>query len=330
MKQLVLFIALATFLACDRGTVPHAEPVAEQRDTLAHDTLLLIEADTAAGFHFPYYLYIPEGTVSGPQHLLVETNNTGTNDTLAYHVRAASEQVTNASLGNSLSWGLKVPFLMPAFPRPQTAWQYYTHALDRDAALLDTGAMRRLDLQLIAMMEHARPRLKALGYEVHDKVLLNGFSASGTFANRFTLLHPERVAAMACGGINGLAILPVDSLNGIALDYPLGTHDAQKLFGARPDTAAFKRVPQLLYLGALDDNDAVLFDDAYSRQEQQVVHTAIGRPIPERWTQCRNVYVQHKVNASFRTYPGIGHATDRMIYKDVMMFFRAAMSQQER
>lgn len=105
MKYAALFLVLATFLACGRGPAPHAEPVAEQRDTLAHDTLLLIDADTAAGFHFPYYLYIPEGTVSGPQHLLVETNNTGTNDTLAYHVRAAAEQVTNASLGNSLSWG---------------------------------------------------------------------------------------------------------------------------------------------------------------------------------------------------------------------------------
>lgn len=328
MKHIGLLFAVASFVACDRGDATPTDPVTEQRDTLARDTLLLVEADTAAGFHFPYYLYIPQGTVSGAQHLLVETNNTGTNDTLAYHVRGASDQVTNASLGNSLSWGLKVPFLMPAFPRPQTAWQYYTHALDRDAALLDTGAMRRLDLQLIAMMEHARPRLKALGYEVRDKVLLNGFSASGTFANRFTLLHPERVAAVACGGINGLAILPVDSLNGAALDYPLGTHDAEQLFGAAPDTAAFKRVPQLLYLGALDDNDAVLFDDAYSRQEQQVVHSAIGRPIADRWTQCRNVYVQHKVNASFRTYPGIGHATDRMIYKDVMMFFRAAMAEQ--
>ena len=170
--------------------------------------------------------------------------------------------------------------------------------------------------------------MKALGYEVREKVLLNGFSASGTFANRFTLLHPERVAAVACGGINGLAILPVDSLNGAALDYPLGMHDAEQLFGAAPDTATFKRVPQLLYLGALDDNDAVLFDDAYSRHEQQVVHSAIGRPIADRWTQCRNVYVQHKVNASFRIYPGIGHATDRMIYKDVMLFFRAAMAEQ--
>ena len=328
MKLLYFLFAAATITACGRGDATPTDPVTEQHDTLTQDTLLLIEADTAAGFHFPYYLYIPEGTVSGAQHLLVETNNTGTNDTLAYHVRGASEQVTNASLGNSLSWGLKVPFLMPAFPRPQTAWQYYTHALDRDAALLDTGAMRRLDLQLIAMIEHARPQLKALGYEVRDKVLLNGFSASGTFSNRFTLLHPDRVAAMACGGINGLAILPVDSLNGAALDYPLGTHDAEQLFGTAPDTAAFKRVPQLLYLGALDDNDAVLFDDAYSRQEQQVVHTAIGRPIADRWTQCRNVYVQHKVNASFRTYPGIGHATDRMIYKDVMMFFRAAMAEQ--
>lgn len=32
------------------------------------------------------------------------------------------------------------------------------------------------------------------------------------------------------------------------------------------------------------------------------------------------------MNASFRAYPGIGHATDRMIHKDVMMFFRAVMA----
>lgn len=326
MKLIVPLLAAATFLACGRGGVPRAEPVAGPRDTLARDTLLLIGADTAAGFHFPYYLYIPEGTVSGPQHLLVETNNTGPNDTLAAHVRGAAEQVTNASLGSSLSWGLKVPFLMPAFPRPRTAWPIYTHALDRDAVLLDTGAMQRLDRQLIAMIEDARPRLQALGYAVHDQVLLNGFSASGTFANRFTLLHPERVAAVACGGINSIAMLPVDSLNGAALDYPLGTHDAERLFSRPLDTAAFKRVPQLLYMGALDDNDAVDFDDAYARQEREVVHTAIGRAMADRWTQCRTVYVDQKVNASFRIYPGIGHATDRMIYKDVMMFFRAAMA----
>ena len=42
-----------------------------------------------------------------------------------------------------------------------------------------------MDLQLLAMIDDVRARLKAVGLVTHEKALLTGFSASGTFTNRF-------------------------------------------------------------------------------------------------------------------------------------------------
>lgn len=50
--------------------------------------------------------------------------------------------------------------------------------------------------QLLAMVEDAGARLKMMGYSTGSQFLMVGFSASGTLANRFTLIHPDRVKAV--------------------------------------------------------------------------------------------------------------------------------------
>lgn len=299
------------------------------KDLTPKDTLLRIEANPAAGFNFPYYLFIPQGTpIQQSLYLMIETNNAGVNDSIDYQDRHARVQAQKHSLGNSIVRELKIPFLVPVFPRSETNWTVYTHALDRDAILMDTGDAQRLDLQLIAMIENAKSVLASMEIPVKEKVLFNGFSASGTFANRFTIIHPEKVGAVAVGGINGIPILPVKSIKKVSLDYPLGINDYKKVFGKHFNLKNYNALPQFLYMGAKDDNDAVQFDDAYSDVEREKVNKVIGKTMmPDRWDNTRDIYESVGVNAIFKTYNHIGHGTDEKIHADIIEFFTKVIQQ---
>lgn len=272
---------------------------------------------------YPYLLQIPKDPIAGATRLLVEPNNTGTvSDDPQVHLDAAHHLVRNA-LGGSLAARLNVPLLVPVFPRPEADWKIYTHQLDRDSMRIKSGPMRRLDLQLIAMIEDAQRRLRAAGIHVDDRVLMTGFSASGTFANRFTMLHPTRVRAVATGGLNGLLMVPTPALGAVALPYPIGTADVGQLTGKRVDVAAWRLVPQFIYMGELDDNDALQFDDGYDDDERALVYSVLGeRMQPDRWTRVQALYRDAGANATLNTYAGIGHGTDKRIAGELEEFFR--------
>jgi len=293
------------------------------------DTLLRIEADPAKGFNYPYFLLIPRKTPRQQTlYLLVEPNNTGAiNDTLAVHERAA-RAMTNGprgGLGRELARNLGIPLLTPIFPRPAQQWKIYTHALDKDA-MNAKGPMQRLDLQLLRMTEDARARLQSLQIPTQPQLLLNGFSASASFVNRFTALHPGRVKAVAGGGLNGLLILPVEKVQGAALPYPLGIANLPSLTGEKFQRRAYQAVTQFYYMGALDDNDAAAYDDAYDEGERQLIYQHLGKAMqPDRWVYCQQTYQSQKVKATFKTYPGIGHATDMVIFNDLLAFFNAQL-----
>jgi hypothetical protein len=85
-------------------------------------------------------------------------------------------------------------------------------------------------------------------------------------------------------------------------------------------------VPQFLYMGAKDDNDAVLFDDGYSESERAVVFQVLGEKMqPDRWMHMQELYRNAGANATFRTYEHMGHGTDQKINDEVVEFFRKAM-----
>lgn len=322
-----LFIALT--LLCISSKAENTKVYETKSVITTIDTVIKIEAHPELGFNYAYYLRIPKGLNSEQvQYLLVETNNSGVNDTLSFHEKETYLETIRNSLGASLCSNLKVPFLIPIFPRPAKEWELYTHAFDRDVASIKEGAMKRLDLQLIAMIEHSKTVLKKYGIATKEKFLMNGFSASGTFANRFTLIHPTLVAGTACGGINAIPILCVKKLEKIELKYPIGISDFEQLFGTTVNLEEYKKVPQFIYMGENDKNDAVLFDDAYSKAERKLIFKLLGQQlIPDRFSKCESVYIENKVNSTFKVYPGIGHQTDRKVLNEVVDFFTKIMEQ---
>ncbi len=117
--------------------------------------------------------------------------------------------------------------------------------------------------------------------------------------------------------------MPVAELEGQALNYPLGIADIEEVSGEQLNLQAYSVLPKMLFKGALDDNDAVAFDDAYSSEEREIVYRFMGQQlIPQRWEFVQEVYRKSNIQADFRTYPNIGHGTDLKINDELVAFFR--------
>jgi hypothetical protein len=290
-----------------------------------HGEIIQQEPNPHQGYNFPYLLFIPEQIDKNQKlRLIVEPNNTGyVSDDFDNHVEGARQIIENTGhIGKFLADSLKYPLLVPIFPRSEEKWETYTHALDRDAIKTDEEAIKRIDLQLISMIDAAKIMLNKMGYAVHDKVIMTGFSASATFTNRFTFIHPEKIKLCIAGGLNSMLILPVEELNGTPLKYPLGTHDFTTIFRDSVHLALLKQVPQFLFMGGTDDNDAVLYDDAYDMDEREIVFSNFGKDLTSRWIFCGNMYKHTFDKATIKTYDETGHTINDNIRGDALEFAR--------
>lgn len=291
-----------------------------------------VDAAPGHGFQWPYYLYVPENTGSrGDEghliHILVLPNNTGQwNDSFSVHEQAAFNKATG-SWCTRLAEDLDAALLVPVFPRPADNWQLYTHALDRDTLETEILELERLDLQLGAMIDDAIGRLSANGWRVNPKVLMTGFSASGMFANRFTVLHPERVLAAAIGSPGGWPIAPVDTWKGESLRYPIGVGDVEELAGTPFALENFRQVPLFFFIGDQDDNDSVPHDDGYDDKDAILIFYLFGRTPLERWSIAQELYESIGANVDFRVYSGVGHTIPPEMLEDVKVFFEEALQE---
>ena len=283
-----------------------------------------VEAQPSKGFLYPYYLYVPPELWSAKgknvkQTLLVLPNNTGkTDDEFAAHDKYARRNIEDL---RRLGSNLKVALLMPAFPRPQSDWRIYTHAIDRDSLLTERKEYKRFDRQLIRMIDDARTRLRSNGYLFDKRVLMFGFSASGMFTNRFVFLHPERIKAAAIGSPGGWAIVPVASWKGKTLRYPIGVADFKAVSGKKLDMKRLKRVPLFLFLGAEDTNDSVIFRDSYELEDEKLIFNLFGKTLIERWAFTQEIYSANLRGATLALYPKVGHTLTKEMWDDIKAFF---------
>jgi hypothetical protein len=323
-KMRILFILIFT-VSC-------AVSFGQKSDSgiIKNDSVIIIKKNPEKGFHYDYILYLPKETpLNKKTFLLVEPNNTGKlSDSIEVHENYAVELASVSSVGNGVSRILKIPFLVPIFPRPASQPLMYTHALDRDVMLEKTSGLERLDLQLLAMIQDAKTVLAGMGILTESKVFMSGFSASATFTNRFSFIHPESIAALAIGGFNGELMFPLNEINGIALNYPIGIHDFRDLFGKNFDFETYKKIPQFIYMGKLDDNDAVQYDDAYSEEERQIINNNIGSSVQTRYLKCQEIYRENNIAPVFTTYEDIGHWTTSDMNWNVIRFFAKQMKKE--
>lgn len=304
---IVVFVAIAIGVSVGRFTL-----------RLQH-----FAANPSAGYHSDFYLYVSPGarrqaSAGKKVTILVNPNNSGTtSDDLRVH---QSDAWWTGFERRGIADHLQVVLLVPAFPRPATDWKIYTHALDRDALTTTREDLRRLDLQLIAMIEAAKTALAEEKIDCDDQILIQGFSASAMFANRFVALHPRMIKAAAVGSPGGWPLVPVETVGEDRLPYPIGTADWESLIGEPFDLNGFRQVPQLFYLGSNDDNDSVDFRDGWDEEHAEIVDRMFGRDPVSRWRRAKACYDSIGADARFELIPNAGHDRKSLQYLSTEFF----------
>jgi len=243
------------------------------------NNLVRISAKPSKGFNFPYYLYIPSGafTNKDTMHLLVEGNNGYASDSFIIHDTSAKDIITNKNGLKYYADSLNVPSLVPIFPRFADHMNTpYLRFLDRKSLLTDDEQIKRVDLQLTAMIKDAQNILSNLGIEVESKVSLVGLSTSAKFAQRYALLQPHMVKTMVVGYTASITSFPFSEYKGTKLRYPIGTADYKEITGTEFDVEEYKKIAQFHYMGDRDTNDATQFRDCYEEEDAQTIWRLFG------------------------------------------------------
>ena len=282
-----------------------------------------VAPNPAKKFTYTYYLYVPQelptADARNQRHtILVLPNNTGKiSDDFAVHEADVKKRMAQVP---AIASFLKVAVLMPVFPRPESDWRIYTQALDRDSMVTEKKEYRRLDLQLVAMIDDARRQLAKQKLKFDKRVLLNGFSAQGMFANRFTFLHPDRVKAAAIGSPGGWPIAPVTRYKNKELRYPIGVSDLRLVSGKALELKKLRKVALFIFVGDKDENDSVIFDDSYDQEDRDLILPSFGQKPVDRWAIVQSFYREAGLNAEFKLYPGVVHTVTPAMRDDIRAF----------
>jgi pimeloyl-ACP methyl ester carboxylesterase len=157
----------------------------------------------------------------------------------------------------------------------------------------------RADLTLLAMIDE----FGALLGTRFDPVLLYGYSGGAQFAQRFALVHPQRLGAVSIGA-PGYVTLPTHDKR-----WWTGVSDLAERFGQALDLPALRRLPVHLVIGA-DDTDDV---DAWTLQELQMDaadYRRYGHNRVQRLQTLAEALRAVGVTVRHEVLPGLEHGSD--------------------
>lgn len=322
--------------------------------------IIKVPAMPEEGFYWPYYLVIPSDSYENQnrgfkKYLMVDTINCGMTNSLEDVEKEGYKTVDKEHLQSiELAKQLSVPFILPTFPRPDVGYYdrkegfnwLYTHALDRDSALLHSklknssiaeelksefvklglnpSHFEHLDRQVIAMADHAVKYLNSYNQGVEtDKFFLYGYSASGTFTDRLATLHPTRIKAVASGATLDDMILPVEDYQGEELIFPIGVSDYQEITGRAFSLSDHNNVARLLFMGKEDDNNTLPYSDCYGDEERRIITKLFGTEVLPRAEKLIELYGEFGGSGIFILDKDIKHSLSREMNEYVLEFFKA-------
>lgn len=257
----------------------------------------------------PFILITPSHLENG-QTLVMESNNLETNNKELLLKQALD---TGRELNDILNGSN--PILIPILPSESLTAPYYQQL---SAECFENG--KRPDLDIVDAIDKAKEILdKEYSTKVNDKIFLNGYSSSGCFAQRFSLIHPELIDTACIGGSSGSIPIPNTDL-----DYPLGIKNYEKLFGKIFNMEEYKKITFDYYVGSLeceiksftrtdeDGNLAPMHDMSYFNRSVpsdvgRLQRKKLGQYMFERAKKTVNILKNMGINISHRIIPNRTH-----------------------
>ncbi|WP_046112553.1 alpha/beta hydrolase family protein [Aquincola tertiaricarbonis] len=133
-----------------------------------------------------------------------------------------------------------------------------------------------------------------------SRFLLQGYSGGGQFAQRYFLLHPQRLRAVAIGAPGQVTLLDDQA------DWWAGVRDIGERFGRPLDLAALRRVPVQLVVGSEDtrtDEIGPAPPSRYWRSEEERRQSHRG----DRLRKLQQSYADAGITAELEVMPGVPH-----------------------
>ena len=318
-KQLLLvlisFTCLVVLLSCSTTERPKEEIKVEEVKLDANKTVIKLIRNPSRGYNFDGYIYIPPLTTNNSAtHLLVIPYN-GTQGTLSFQDQQARRYIVDNSWQVKIAAGVRCPLFMPVFPKEENSENYHelTHG-----AITSTGIARRIDLQLINMITDVLEYLDR-SYNLSEKVLMAGASASGDFVSRFTALHPEMVQAVVTSLNSGIPMSPATRIGSTPLEYPFGVFNYKSITGKTFNLEAYQQVNILSMNGNLDENSTHYLDNKgniYPMSKEQLLDT-YGDTILERCESTFERFSKYTERFQSLLYENEGH---HLIVQDAITF----------
>ena len=284
----------------------------------AEGEILTFPVNSKAGFEWGYLLYIPK-TVDTSKKLpvLFTMNDSGIYDSIE-----KLESATRARFGHMnedyIAYEVGVPMVIPLINR--TKGEVNSHDYNRAVFVIQEGPLRRLDLQIMAMLKDARKQLKKKGIHTKSKFLISGFSSAGSFGGKLALMHPEKILAVTNGGEH-YSTLPLETLNGTPLIFPIGVYDFPKYWGKKFNKKAWLKIPMLVTNGADDYNDPLPYYDVYGEEDRDLTLKIYGEgTVQDRLPKVEELLTKSAPNIQWHVYPNVGREP---ISEDTISFLKA-------
>ncbi len=299
--------------------------------------IIQVNADVKKGFYSDYFYQISDLTTRDKEiYIAILPNNTpGTiipedyGDYKTLWNGYAKTWGINSGMSKLLRDKLPIITLSPAFPTQDNSGTY-SNVLNKKSINDARKEWNRQDLQLIEIIKDLKNRLKKEGYKIHDKVLFYGFSSQADFANRFALLHPQLVEAVAVGGIVDYITLPISEYKNQKLNYPLGVADVKGIDNNEFNLDEFRKIKFFWYDGADDTNTT--FKKCYKVWSDNDIDITFQLFTNRKYDEnrvhdkkilknCLKILKENGVNFEYKTYPKIKHYITQEMKNDVVKFF---------
>lgn len=188
--------------------VPSATPTATPVPN--HPTDRIVHHAPNESIIYDWYTYVPTGLSKESTNYILLTGISGA---LSDYENAIS--TARLMLHERVRWPDIDNFILlaPVIPRRDSP-HVYPVAFDLNSFNVRDAFYYRADLKVIHMVDKLIEELAIDGFEVSRQVLIEGYSSGGMFAQRFALLHPDRVQAIAAGQCGGNFILPLVEYDG--------------------------------------------------------------------------------------------------------------------
>lgn len=198
--------------------------------------------DKENGINILSIVLVPEVENMNNQ-IVLETNNLETNN-----VEALLEQAAQTAYKLSfLTKEYPAPIVVPIIPSQKD--ELYYQQLSKECFEIDQEDEKyRIDNQIVNIIEKNKNELsKKHSIDIEEKVFLNGYSSSGVFAQRFSMLHPDKVDTLCVGGASGTIPIPTTTLS-----YPIGIENYDKLTGEEFNLKEYLNIKFRYYVGELE------------------------------------------------------------------------------